>query len=71
MITESGIADTSFYALDGFGIKPHSQYPHGVALLARNGFGLSEPQLVSGQPKAERALVAKTILGDTSVTVAG
>ncbi len=70
-ITESGIADSGFYTLDGFGIEPLGKYPHGVALLARNGFGLSEPKLIPGLPKAERALVATTLLDDTPLTVAG
>ncbi len=71
VISESGVAETSFYALDGFGIEPVGKYPHGVALLARNGFGLTEPRLVPGLPKAERALTATTLVDDSPVTVAG
>lgn len=71
VISESGVADTSLYTLDGFDIEPLGKYPHGVALLARNGFGLSEPKLIPRLPKAERALVATTLLDDTPVTVAG
>lgn len=71
VISESGVAETSFYALDGFGIEPVGKYPHGVALLARNGFGLTKPRLVPGLPKAERALAATTLVDDSPVTVAG
>ncbi len=71
VISESGVAETSFYALDGFGIEPLGKYPHGVALLARNGFSLTEPRLIPGLPKAERALAARTSLENTVVKVAG
>lgn len=70
VITERNIADSGFYALDGFGIAPLDKNPHGVALLARNGFRLSRPQLIPGLPKAERALTAEITVDNELVTIA-
>jgi hypothetical protein len=70
VITERGIAESSVYALDFFETAPLSKRHHGAALLARSGFQLSTPKLVLGLPKAERALVARTTVGDMPVTVA-
>ena len=38
-------------------------------MLARNGFRLADTRLILGLPKAERALVSRTGLGDTPATV--
>lgn len=70
VISESGIAQRSAYALEMFELTPLRKRHHGVALLTRNEFQLSTPKLIAGFPKAERALVARTIVGDTPVTVA-
>jgi exonuclease III len=71
IITGGSLAEDSFYALEGFGVTPSGKYPHGVALLTRNGFHLSKPRLIPGLPKAERALTAEIIVENELVTVAG
>ncbi len=68
-ITKSGIAESGYYALEGFGLTPQGR-SHGAALLARNGFWLSRSQLIPHLPKSERALAAVASVGDTAVTVA-
>lgn len=70
VITESGIAQSCVYTLEGFEVSPLGTRPHGVALLARNGFVLSAPQLVPSLPKIERMLAATITVGSTPVTVA-
>ncbi len=70
VITESGIAESWAYTLEMFEPTSIRKRHHGVALLARNGFRLSTFKLILGLPKAERALVARTTVGDTPVTVA-
>jgi endonuclease/exonuclease/phosphatase family metal-dependent hydrolase len=70
VITESGVAESSVYALEFFETTPLRKHHHGAALLARNGFHLSTPKLILGLPKAERALVARTTVGERTVTVA-
>ncbi len=71
VIADSGLAESNFYALEGFEVTPAGKYTHGVALLARNGFRLSRPRLIPGLPKAERALAAEITVDDELVTVAG
>jgi exonuclease III len=71
VIVESGVAESDLYTLRDFDIAPPGNYPHGVALLARNGFRLSAPELIPNLPKAERALAATTTMGGVPVTIAG
>ena len=56
---DDGIAAGGYYTLDGFGINPTGRMPRGAAILTRNGLTLSEPALIRGLPRAERALSAK------------
>lgn len=70
MITESGIAEASAYALEMFEPTPLVKHHHGAAQLARNGFRLSNSKLILGLPKAERALAARTNIEDSPITVA-
>ena len=70
VFNEGGITEGGFYSLEGFGLEPPGRQPHGTALLARNGFTLDSPELVSGIPKLERALAAKLHGLSEPVTVA-
>jgi hypothetical protein len=70
VIADSGIAEASAYALEMFEPTPLRMRHHGVVLLARNGFRLSNPKSILGLPKVERALVARTGSGDAPITVA-
>lgn len=70
VIAESGIAESSAYALEFFETASPGKRHHGAALLARNGFQLLEPKLILGFPKAERAVVARTTVEGAPVTVA-
>jgi endonuclease/exonuclease/phosphatase family metal-dependent hydrolase len=69
VFTESSLAESSACTLEMFEPPPPRKRQHGVALLSRNGFQLSPPKLLAGFPKAERALIARTTVGDTPVTV--
>jgi len=71
VIVESGIAESGLYTLHDLEIAPLGNHPHGVALLARNGFSLSAPELIPDLPKAERALAASTTVENLPVTGAG
>jgi endonuclease/exonuclease/phosphatase family metal-dependent hydrolase len=67
---KEGLVESGFYTLEGFGLTPKGKRPYGVALLARNGFTLAEPELVPGLPIAERGLAAKVQGPVTPIAVA-
>lgn len=70
VLTAEDIAESGFYTLADFALEPAGSRPHGVAMLARNGFRLSDPRVLEGLPKTERAL-ACTLNGlSEPVTVA-
>lgn len=71
VIAGSGLAENSFYALEDFGVRPSGKNPHGVALLARNGFQLMKPGLIPDLPKVERALTAEAMVENEFTTIAG
>ena len=69
IIRNSGLSESGIYTFDGFNLTPIGKRPHGVAILARHGYQLGEPRLISNLPKAERALTAITKTSDSYVNL--
>jgi exonuclease III len=57
--SSEGIFEQGFYTFSEFNLDSEDRRKHGAAILARKGFRLSEPELIPGLPKSERALAVK------------
>ncbi len=68
VITDSGIAESGLYTLDGLGMTLLGERPHGAAPLARTGYLPLMPKLMLGFPKVERPLVARMTVVPRSFT---
>jgi endonuclease/exonuclease/phosphatase family metal-dependent hydrolase len=58
VFADSGLTKGGLYTLQGFGL-PVAGRAHGVALLVRNGFSLSDPDLLYSNPQRGRTLAAR------------
>jgi len=61
VFVESGIFDEGYFPLESFGLRPPDYRVHGAAIIARNGYKISNPQLIPNIPKVERAIAARVM----------
>src|SRR5262249_24759277 len=69
VLVDAHIAESCYYTLQAFDITPTGQQPHGVALLARTGLQLANPELIPNLLKPERGIAAQVAGLARSLTV--